>query len=113
MSAIFRAELANLQRLVEHQAAMQALDTNQRERIRTNMAANRAADRQAVEDVLAAADRSMTSTEISTLAGVSLRRTERILKDMIAAKTATRRRSATRRADGDGFRNNFRYRASK
>lgn len=113
MSAIFRAELASLVRLVEHQAALQALDTNERERIRTSRAASEAADRQAVADVLTAADRPMTSTEIANRAGVSRQRVERILDLLGAERKVSRRRSAVRREDGQGYRNSFRYRITK
>lgn len=110
MSALFRAELSNLQRLVARHAAEQTANTNERERARTNREGRLEIDRQAVLDVLTRADRHMTSTEISHRAGVNRQRVDRILGELHDQKLVRRHRRATRRADGEGFRNPYKYR---
>lgn len=110
MSALFRAEIVSLMRLVDQHAVEMAMDHNQRERARTNREGRLEIDRQAVLDVLTRADRHMTSTEISHRAGVNRQRVDRILGELHDQKLVRRHRRATRRADGEGFRNPYKYR---
>lgn len=112
MSAAFRADLAGLVRLVESSRHEQEREANAQERQRLQRAAAIAADRQAVLDTLAAADRHMTSTEIAKRAGVSRQRTDSLLDQLVTEKLANRRRRPVRRADGEGIRNPYKYRIS-
>lgn len=104
MSAIFRAELASLCRLVE--AAQRDLtkrqcEASQQERLNA---------RAAVIDALNSATGPLTSTQIADRSGTRPKQVDYILTLLLKNKTVTRRRSATRRADGQGFRNLYKYR---
>lgn len=109
MSAIFRAEIDGLMRLVARAERDQAHDVDERDRIRAERAASLEADRQAVIDTLRGAERHMTSTEVAARAGVSRQRTDRILMRLLDQQIVSRRRRATRRADGEGHRNPYKY----
>lgn len=113
MSAIFRAEIVSLMRLVASQENGRQIEQAERELARSKQSSRNAADRQAIIDTLAAASRCMTSTEISQRAGVSRQRVDRMLEALLAEKIVTRRRRATRRADGEGFRNPYKYRMGR
>lgn len=113
MSALFRAEIRSLMRLVAQQSAEMAMDHNQRERARTNRTGRTEADRQAIIDTLNGAERAMSSTEIGKRAGVNRQRTDRILGELHDLQIVTRRRRAQRRPDGDGFRNPYKYRIAR
>lgn len=109
MSAIFRAELANLQRLVRQQHIDAAELHSERKRSRIARKSAEAADRQAVIDTLANAARHLTSTEVSSISGVNRQRCDRILDSLCAEKIAYRHRRRIRRADGQGHRNPYKY----
>lgn len=109
MSALFRAEIDSLMRLVARAERDQEHDTSERDRIRAERIASLEADRQAVIDTLHGAERHMTSTEVAARAGVSRQRTDRILMKLLDQKLVRRQRRATRRADGEGFRNPYKY----
>lgn len=113
MSAIFRAEIENLQRLVAQQAAYQAADTNERERIRTDKKRRDADDEANIIMVLRITGASMGSVEIANRTGIDRTRVDRILARLLDQKTITRRQAAVRRTDGQGFRKNYRYRIAK
>lgn len=113
MSAVWAADLAGLQRLIAQQQLDDSAERDERERVRNALAAAREADRQAVIDTLRGAERHMTSTEVSARAGVSRQRTDRILMKLLDQKIVRRQRRATRRADGEGFRNPYKYTLQK
>ena len=110
MSALFKAEIENLMLLVEKQAIYMAADTNERERLRTDRKRQDEIDRQAVLDMLTAANKPITSIEIANATRINRTRVDRILAELLKKKTATRRRGAVRRDDGGGYRSAYRYR---
>lgn len=112
MSAIFRAEIANLQRVVASHEAMLRMTANEREEARCRQSAARDADDAAILTLLRQEDRPMPCSEIAVMLNFNLRRTDKALARLLAKKEITRRRGAVRRADGEGFRNSWRYRSN-
>lgn len=113
MSALFRAEIASLQRLVARQQQIADAATKALQRTLAGRKAAAAADRQAVIDTLAGAQKHLTSTEVAKRSGVSRQKCDRILEDLCDEKQATRRRRAVRREDGEGIRNPYKYRLTE
>lgn len=105
MSALFKVEIENLMLLVEKQAIYMAADTNERERLRTDRKRQDEIDRQAVLDMLTAANKPITSIEIANATRINRTRVDSILAELLKKKTATRRRGAVRRDDGGGYVN--------
>lgn len=108
MSALWKSELDSLMRLVAR--SDRDYDNDERDRIRAERAASMEADRQTVIDILRGAERHMTSAEVAArTTGFSRQRTDRILMNLFDQKLVSRRRRATRRPDGEGFRNPYKY----
>ena len=105
-----KAEIENLMLLVKKQALYRDADTNERERMRTDRKRQDELDRQAVLDMLTAANKPITSVEIANATRINRTRIDRILAEFLEKETVTRRRSAVRRDDGGGYRSTYRYR---
>lgn len=101
MSAIFRAEIRSLVRLVERHAAEQQLNTNERERARTHVT-NRAAsvrinrklsksNRAAIIDILreyASKRQPISANKVSEMTGIGDDTTRKHLKDLASEGVA-------------------------
>jgi len=108
MSAIFRAEIRSLVRLVERHAAEQQLNTNERERARTHVT-NRAAsvrinrklsksNRATIIDVLreyASKRQPISANKVSEMTGIGDDTTRKHLKDLASEGVAVAVASAT------------------
>jgi CTP-dependent riboflavin kinase len=97
--------------VAKHSAMVRA--ASEPNRAKRDKAIRDAETRQQIKEAMQRTGVAMTSTEFCNILKTPRQRIDRVLKAMCSDKEITRKRSASRRPDGEGFRSTFKYRLAK